>query len=264
MRIGSISIDPVLDGYSLEPIETVVVNADATRWDCAHQPLDGQGRLRLDFGGFLVRSGDRVALVDVGNGPSTAETRPSGGFVDNLRALGVEPGDVTDVLLSHLHRDHIGWASRDGQSVFPNATYRVHEADWELFVSGPNAIRGAQRLLLPVESQLDLFSDEGELLPGVIARPAPGHTPGSTVYLVADGDKRALLMGDAVHTIEELTDPEVESIYDLDRAAAQAVRERFAREAIDEGTLIGAGHFPGLAFGRLIEQDSLRKWAFVS
>lgn len=262
--VGTVRIDGVIDGYSRQPIETVLADADPAAWACEHQPLDAEGRVAFDLGGFLVRSGDRTVLVDVGNGPPREDGLDSGAFLQHLRSLGVEPEDVTDVLLTHLHRDHIGWASRDGEPVFSRATYRAHQADWEHFVSGPDAIRGAQRLLQPVESHLALFAEEREVVPGIVARPAPGHTPGTTIFVVGGPRERVLLMGDAVHTVAELTDVGWESLYDVDRSAARRVRERFAEEAIAHGDLIGAGHFPGLGLGRLVERSGLRRWEPVS
>ena len=85
------------------------------------------------MGGFLVRSGDRLALVDTGIGPHAAPDR-TGRFMKNLTALGVQPSDITDVVLTHLHFDHLGWATDGERRLFGNATYRCHEADWEFFM----------------------------------------------------------------------------------------------------------------------------------
>jgi len=95
---------------------------------------------------------------------------PGGGFLDSLRAHGVAPEDVTDVVFTHLHFDHVGWSSRKGRRVFPNATYRAHAADWAHFVTdgrrraAPDP--GAVRKLAPVEPQLELFDADGPLAPG--------------------------------------------------------------------------------------------------
>jgi glyoxylase-like metal-dependent hydrolase (beta-lactamase superfamily II) len=103
-----------------------------------------------------------------------------------------EPGNETDVVFTHLHFDHVEWATQQGDVVFPHATYRVHAADWQHFRADPNAAPGAVRKLSPLESRLETFDSDVELAPGLIARPAPGHTPGSTIFVIAYGGQRAL------------------------------------------------------------------------
>jgi len=215
------------------------------------------------FGGYLIRTAGRTVLVDAGIGTASTDHWSGGRLPDSLRQLGVEFGDVTDVVFTHLHFDHVGWATQQGKVMFANATYRVHADDWKHFVTSPSAVPGAVRKLSPLEPQLETFSSEDEIIPGVLARPAPGHTPGSTVFLVADGRERALLMGDVVHAVAELTDPEWHGLYDLDPKAARLVRDRLVNEAAGAGDLIAAAHFPGLGFGRLVISAGRRSFTFV-
>ena len=92
----------------------------------------------MAFGGFLVRAGDRVGLIDAGIGPESPTPFMSGGqLLNSLAEHHVSPGEITDMIFTHLHFDHIGWASRAGEAVFPNATYRCDERDWEYFVEPP-------------------------------------------------------------------------------------------------------------------------------
>ncbi|GAA4684893.1 hypothetical protein GCM10023215_19820 [Pseudonocardia yuanmonensis] len=111
--------------------------------------------------------------------------------------------------------------------------------------------------LAPVETQLETFDEEVELFPGLRARPAPGHTPGSTVFVLSDAGERALLLGDVVHTVNELTDPEWEGMFDVDREAANAIRARIADELAATGDPFAPAHLPGLSFGRLVTADGL-------
>ena len=99
--------------------------------------LDENGMLELAIGGFLIRSAERVAIVDAGVGQSPLPLLICGAFLESLASHGVTPDEVTDVIFTHLHFDHIGWASRDGVPVFPNATYRCDARDWEYFVDPP-------------------------------------------------------------------------------------------------------------------------------
>lgn len=263
MKVGALEVTPVLDGSGREDLGDVVAREDGADWDCPAQPLGDDGRLTLDFGGFLLRTAGRTVLIDAGIGTINNERWSGGGLPGNLRRLGIEFGDVTDVVFTHLHFDHVGWATQTGQAMFPNATYRVHAADWEQFVTGPNAVPGAVRKLAPIEPQLETFDAETELAPGLIARPAPGHTPGTTIFVIADRGERALLLGDVAHAVAELTDPEWHGLYDLDPAAARIVRDQIASEAAENGDAIAAAHFPGLRFGRLVTAAGRREYRYI-
>lgn len=254
MQLGDIRIDAVLDGKSTFPVTELLVRPgyDGDPWVGHEGMLTAEGLLELPVGSFLVRTGERVVLVDAGLGTLNAGPHRGGRLLDNLSAIGVRPQDVTDVVLSHLHFDHVGWTTSKGRIVFPNATYRCHEADWAHFVTAPDAEPGAVRKLSPLEGQLELFTDGARLAPGVDARSAPGHTPGSTIVVLSSGVQRTMLLGDAVHCPFELTENDWEAVFDVDRELARRTREALARELEGSDVLLGAPHFPGLAFGRLL------------
>jgi glyoxylase-like metal-dependent hydrolase (beta-lactamase superfamily II) len=264
VKVGALEIVPVLDGTARLPRDMAVRHVRGSAWDCPHQPLDEQGRIAMDIGSFLLRTGGRTILVDLGAGNGFIhEAFDTGGLVANLARLGVAPEDVTDVVFTHMHVDHVGWSTTRGETTFPRATYRVHAADWAYFMTGPAAEPTMLEALSPIEAQLETFDEEVDLAPGLRARPAPGHTPGSTVFVVSHGGERALLLGDVVHTVNELTDPEWEGMFDVDRTAANALRARLADELAETGDLFAPAHLPGLSFGRLVTADGLRefRWA---
>ena len=205
MKVGRLAVVPLMDGTARVPIEEAVEHPEGKRWDCAQHPFDKTGRIRMDIGSFMVKIGDRTILVDLGGGVFSEGGTTTGQLLEDLRATGTTIDDVTDVFFTHLHWDHVGWSTVDGAVTFPNATYRVHVDDWTHFMTGPSAVGTIRDLLLPIESRLEPFDSEFELLPGFAARPAPGHTPGSTIYIVSDGGERALLLGDTVHTVGQLT-----------------------------------------------------------
>ena len=256
MKVGEIEVLPVFDGFGYEVARDVLLKPTETDPWARHQDrLDAQGRLEFTLGGFLVRAGDRTILVDAGAGTIDTGQYKGGQFLASLENHGVAPGDVTDVIFTHLHFDHVGWATTKGEVVFRNATYRVHEADWAYFVESPGAAPGAVRKLSPVKSQLETFSTECVLAPGLEARPAPGHTPGSTIYILSSGTERALLLGDVAHCTVELTEPDWEFVFDVDRAAAKAVRQQITEELLNSQDPAAAAHFPGAQFGRLIQAN---------
>ncbi|MDT7601026.1 MAG: hypothetical protein QOK26_3103, partial [Pseudonocardiales bacterium] len=164
---------------------------------------------------------------------------------------------------THLHFDHVGWSTRKGAVVFPNATYRAHAADCAHFVTASDAEAGAVRKLGPLEPQLSLFDADGPLAPGVDARHTPGHTPGSTVYVVSSGGERALLLGDVVHSVVELAEPDWEAVFDVDPAAARAARNALADEVADTPDLVIGAHFPELRFGRVLRAGGDRRFQAI-
>ncbi len=264
MKVGRFDIVPVVDGTAHVPIEAAVSHPEGKKWDCAEHPTDASGLIRLDIGGFLVRMGDRTVMIDVGGGVFSDEHHTTGALVDNLRTAGVETSDVTDVFFTHLHWDHVGWSVQDGNVTFPNATIRAHADDWAHFMTGPTAIPKVRDILAPIESRFEPFDTEVEIIPGLIARPAPGHTPGTTIYVIYDGDERALMLGDVLHTVGELTEPEWQGMWDLDPVAAGVIRNQVAEELVRTGDAFAPAHFPELAFGRLATSDGVRKFAWAS
>ncbi|MDN5914693.1 MAG: MBL fold metallo-hydrolase [Pseudonocardia sp.] len=253
MKIGRIEILPVLDGTGREPAGEVLTRPGVPdAWACHGDQLDDHGILHLDLGGFLVRTGDRTVLVDAGVGTIDNGTYAGGRFLESLRGHGVGPEDVTDVVFTHLHFDHVGWATKKGVVVFPHATYRAHSADWAHFVDSPDAEPGAVRKLAPLTERLETFDADTVLAPGLSTRHTPGHTPGSTVFVVAEGDERALLLGDVVHSVVELHERDWEAVFDVDPVAASAVRNAIADEVADSTDLVVGAHFPGLRFGRIV------------
>ncbi|MET8545918.1 MBL fold metallo-hydrolase [Kitasatospora sp. NPDC004799] len=264
MEIGDIEVLAVVDGVGVEVAAEILSRPGvADPWACHGHHREADGSLHLPLGGFLVRRGERVVLVDAGVGPFDDGRYRGGALLDSLAGFGVAPGDVTDVLFTHLHFDHVGWASVEGRAVFPRATYRAHRADWEHFVTGPGATPEAVAKLAPVEGQLELFDGDFTPVPGVDALHLPGHTPGTTVYVVSSGGRRALLLGDVVHSVVQFSERDWQVVWDVDPVAASAVRNRIADEAADTDDLLVAAHFPGMRFGRVLVGDGPRRFVAI-
>jgi len=263
VQVGNLSVEPIIDGVAR------LAATDAYRtggggkgsgeqdWAPHRDLLDADGMLELALGGFLVRSGERVVVVDTGVGALERGAFSGGRFLASLAAHGVGPETVTDVVLTHLHFDHVGWTTRHGEIVFPNATYRCDISDWEHFV-GPDP--GATRKLRPIEHRLEPWRGSGPLLPGIDALAAPGHTPGSTIVVLSSGTSRAMLLGDVVHCPVELLDDEWAGIADVDPALALRTRQALVAELEGSETPVAAAHFPGLRFGRLLGASGRRSW----
>jgi len=270
MEIGALQVLPVHDGTSRVPVATVY-RGEESRWEPHRQFLSEDGQLPLEFGGFLVRSGDRTVLVDTGLG-RLGQAFGCGRLFESLGRLAVPPADITDVVLTHLHFDHVGWATDEGVTTFPNATYRCAAADWRYFVeeATPEGRMAASvgapspaEKLAPARDRLEVWDGDGPLLPGIDVRAAPGHTPGSTVIVLSSGSARALLLGDVVHCPVELLEDEWSVLVDVDRRLAQCTREALAREIEGSDIPVAAAHFQGMKFGRLLPAEGRRRWVLV-
>jgi glyoxylase-like metal-dependent hydrolase (beta-lactamase superfamily II) len=263
MQVGDLVVEAVHDG-TMRAQPTAFRGTTEEMWAPHRQFLDADGMLAFALGGFLVRApGGRLILIDAGIGERSGQMMSGNGsfeggaLLNSLAALGVQAGDITDVVFTHLHFDHVGWASRDGALVFPNATYRCDARDWEHFLDNERV----KPILAPVTERLETWSASGPIAPGVDAMTAPGHTPGSTIVVLSSGSARALLLGDVVHCPIELIDDEWVGLGDVDPELAKRTKNALAREIEGTETPVVAAHFPGMVFGRLLRANGRRQWA---
>ena len=257
-RVGDITVTALNDGHqdvSMATVLGIAAEEAAAMLRAAFRPVPR----RTAVNAFLIRSGDRVALVDAGCG----KAKPTVGFVaSNLAQAGIAPGEVDTLLMTHLHPDHWGGLTdADGKACFPGAELKLHadEHGYWFDDAAMNRIEDPARRklffldardrLAPYRDRTTLFS-AGEVFPGVTAVPLPGHTPGHTGFLVASGGESLLIWGDIVHVPElQVPRPEVVMAVDVDPAQAEATRRSlFDRVATDRLAVAGMHlHFPAFA-----------------
>jgi glyoxylase-like metal-dependent hydrolase (beta-lactamase superfamily II) len=248
--VGEVSVLALDDGEFRMPVDFLT---DPT----AHRELAGpDGVARLPVGCFLV-PGDEPVLVDLGYGPRTDPLLTGGALPARLAAVGLRPEDVPTIALSHPHPDHVGWlATPEGELVFPRARVVMAAADWEHFVRARTGSLAehlhAALLDLYDRGRLTLLAGEEPVTSSVTALPAPGHTPGHTVFVVHDRGERALLLGDAVHCPQQLTHADWGALGDVDRALARRTREWLQRDLEQHGGVAVGSHFPELTALRLL------------
>jgi glyoxylase-like metal-dependent hydrolase (beta-lactamase superfamily II) len=267
--IGSIDVHQVIDATAtIDPLGLWAPAAGAggaakggraEDW-AEHAALLGpDGRLEMPVGSFLVRSGERVLLIDAGYGPQPPAALAGGRLLASLSELGVAPQDITDVVFSHLHPDHVGWASTGGTATFPCAAYHCHRDDWAHFVTRM-AVPSVADTLAPVAERVVMWEGAHAVAPGVDRVAAPGHTPGNAYVVISSGEERAFLLGDVVHCPVELIDDDWAGLGDVDPALARQVRNALARELEGSGSMVAGAHFPGMSFGRLLSGRGSRSW----
>jgi glyoxylase-like metal-dependent hydrolase (beta-lactamase superfamily II) len=220
-----------------------------------------------DFNPALVRTPDRIVLVDAGLGPSAGDAgRARGGLLASLANQGVRPEEVDLVVLTHLHLDHVGWlVTADGTPTFRRARHVVSQTEWE-FVQRPD-IRAADGMSLadavaPLAERgvLDLLPGEAALTDELLAIPTPGHTPGHLSLLVDSDGQRGLLLGDVAHHPAQVSEPDWNTVWDTDPVTAAATRARVLEWAERERMIVVSYHFPAPGFGRVVEQGGRPVW----
>ncbi|HWQ86190.1 MBL fold metallo-hydrolase [Brevundimonas sp.] len=207
---------------------------------------------------LLVRDGDRVVLIDTGAGGRMGTQNK---LVASLRAAGVDPAQVTDVLISHAHGDHVGGlVGADGSLTFPRAVVRISEPEWEYMKAGA-ARAGEAALLTAVTPRVQPFAPGAQVTPAIKAVALEGHTPGHTGYEIASGTDRLLYIGDALHSsVISVQRPDWINAWDTDSAAGVATRQSLLERGAAPGARIYGVHFPFPGVGRFQRRDDGFVW----
>lgn len=275
LRIGAMEVLVVSDGVLPLPTEMLGHNADpAVRgaWlDGMFLPPDA---FDWPLNVVLVRSGEQTILVDAGLGLDPNLKLPRAGqLVMRLEAAGIDLASVTDVVLTHMHMDHIGGLLVDGvkERLRPDLRIHVSAAEvrfWEdpdfthasMPTGFPDALRGAaKRFRAEYGSQLRLFDEKHEVAPGVVVTRTGGHTPGHSVVRLDSGGDRLTFAGDAVFPVG-FEHPDWHNGFEHDPDEAARVRIRLMRELAETGELLVATHLPFPSVGRVAVANDVFRW----
>ena len=272
VTIGSVEITSLSDGSLEFDLCNFYPSIPAEDWRPYEDGLTPERRLNFNVGSFLVRSDGRTILVDTGLGPEPTFGRETarGELLDDLQAKGIRPEDIDMVVMTHLHRDHVGWnlMSQEGedkyQPTFPRARYWMSVADWEFFRRPENLelFPTTPGCVLPLEGLglLELMEGEHSLTSELTTLPAPGHTPGHMCVVISSQGQKGLILGDVAHHTAQLQETDWPSRADVDPEQAQATRRHLFDMLEREGTLIISTHFPAPGFGKVVRRDGRRYW----
>jgi len=270
-KVGSYECTSLNDGANTFPMpDTFVRNVSKDQAlaaaEAAYMP---KGMVTVPFNPQVVNTGSKVALFDTGLGPGGTNPRV-GHLVANMQAAGIDPKAVDIVVLSHLHPDHAnGIKAADGSLVFPNAEIKVPAQDWAFWMSEENAgkanndmmkgyFANAKRVLGGMDNKVTKYEWGQEVLPGVTAIDASGHTPGHTAFAVASGNSKVFIQSDVTNIPELfLRNPDWHVAFDIDAPKAVETRKKFYDMVSAEKALVVGFHFPFPSMG-YVEKDGPR------
>lgn len=260
-KVGAYELTAVHDGVWLREIDYNFVrnigwNAVAFAMRDAHMAPQ---ILPTPFTPVVVNTGSKLVLIDTGTGGQFPA--PSGSFMANLAAAGIDPKAIDLILISHFHPDHInGIRDKDGGMVFPNAEIHVPAAEWAYWMDDANMMKqreaarpawlNVRRIFRNIAAKVQRFDTAKEFVPGITALHTPGHTPGHASFVVASGSHSALVLGDVTNNpYLFLRNPHWQGTFDVDGPLAVDTRRKvFDRVAADR-LLVQGYHFPFPASG---------------
>jgi glyoxylase-like metal-dependent hydrolase (beta-lactamase superfamily II) len=247
---GTIACHVLVDGgRSVSPRFVFRGYDDAVQGPFVRPYLDADGKLAGRFAALLIEAPDGLVLVDAGLGGFAGDL-DGGNVPQELEILGVRPWDVRTVIITHGHADHVGGLLGPRKDpAFPDARHVIHRVEADFWASedaaalpddaGAPALAALQALL--EADLLDLIASDVELVKGVRAIEAPGHTPGHLAVVIGDA---LLWAGDAVISPLNAPHPEWVSAADMDAQANEATRRALFARAADDRLMFAASHLP--------------------
>jgi len=214
----------------------------------------GDTKIHLSIQPLLIRGDDKVVLIDTGagGGMGTSNKLPA-----SLTTAGVQPAQVTDILISHGHGDHVGGLVNNGALAFPNATIRMSAAEW-------TALQADAELaaIVPVITpKVETFEPGAQVTPSITAVSLQGHTPGHTGYEIVSGQDRLLYFGDALHSsIISVERPDFANAWDFNSDAAVATRLALLGRGATQSLRTYGVHFPFPGLGTFRRQADGFVW----
>jgi glyoxylase-like metal-dependent hydrolase (beta-lactamase superfamily II) len=288
IRVGDVEIVSLTDGGNEAVLADFFPGHGPEDWTAFPDYVDEHGKYRtpVNLGAYLVISNGYKVLVDTGVGPIPFAPYPdlTGDLVPTMRQqCGYGPEDVDMVFATHMHFDHIGWhvTNVDGrpEATFENAKYVVPRGDWNAIfdpeiakTAGPHSHDYSQDaadifdLSRPVAEDLlravDVMPVNGDhsLTDEIVTVDTPGHTPGHQSLLIASGNERVFLMGDAIHLPVQVEVPERQVGADVHPQLAVKTRTETLDWLEREGLMTVVGHFPAPGFGHIVRGEGKRYW----
>jgi len=243
VMLGDFEVSTLLAGARVfeEPQGTFGMNVDAEEFAAASAanfiPTD---KAQAYFTPTVVRAGNDIVLFDTGFGPDS--------ILPPLAAAGISAEDVTVVVITHMHGDHIGGLSSEAGITFPNARYVTGQVEFDTWQGMDNDNFKAK--VAPLAEKMTFIGDGEDVVSGITSMAAFGHSPGHMTYLLDSGNKQLLIAADfANHYVWSLAYPDWEVRFDMDKTAATASRKKILAMLETERLPFIGYHMPFPGYG---------------
>ncbi len=270
VSMGRFRVTLLPDGGGIASPVATFPPSDEQAWQIYSDLLTSDGRLITTIGAFLIETGDRRILVDTGIGPVNLDfpgfgVYRGGQLLESLAQAGLARDQITDVVYSHLHVDHVGWTSIevDGrrQLTFPNARHLVTEAEWRFWHGGANpAGPDPETVQKPLAPVIEFIAGGQEIAPGLTVIATPGHTPGHISLALDGGVQRLIIIADLMYSVVQFVQPTWSAAFDANPEQANATRLAMFHELAQPNTLTAAGHFADVVFGAVTVEQGGYRW----
>lgn len=271
-KVGDFKIATISDGLlKLPPLPTYAPLADPDEVEQAMvERFWSPDNLSLYFNALYVDTGTHHVLIDTGAGTELGTGLAK--LTQNLAAIGIQPQDIDIVIITHAHPDHIGGiVAPNGQLTFANARYYISAAEWQfwmaptidlsaLMIPDPfkqGIIAAARKHLGAIASQVNPFQPNQEIVPGIVAIAAPGHTPGQSALRITSGNSQLVVAADVFfNEAFDLEHPDWQTGFDLNPQQAAETRYSLLHQIANERTMVIAYHMPFPALGHVRLQNT--------
>lgn len=258
--LGTFKCTVVSDGSSPVNFTKGLSFANATLEEVATALAGYIGPQELSFNSLVIDTGRERLLIDTGSGPGEKESE----LFDNLAAAGIAPASIDIVVITHAHGDHAGGVTdNDGNILFPNARFVLSRAEWQWWsVPDTGGASGdlVRHCLRAIDDRVRLVEPDEEITPGVAVVDVRGHTAGQIGLLITSENERLLHAADAVHHPIQFVHPHWYFPFDQNAAEAVATRRRLFSQAVGEGLLFQAYHFPFPGLGHVHADGTVWRW----
>ncbi len=267
IHIGRFTVTALTDGYADMPYSYFPGRAAAEVEQAAVAQFTARpSGVRFLFNQYLVEDGERRILIDAGPAGSIGQT---GALPRALDAIGVPLDRIDAVIVTHMHQDHMGGLIAGGRNNYPNADLYIDRRDVKHWTDpakrsgAPDYLQTSFRMAEEVVRlcpKLQAVDGERELVRGLSIVDLTGHTPGHIGVRIEDGGQSLIMVSDMIFPVVHPGATDVGFLFEQDRAAAQAMRDRFFPRAASEGALIAATHMPFPGLGRIVADRGQMRW----
>jgi glyoxylase-like metal-dependent hydrolase (beta-lactamase superfamily II) len=274
MKVGDFEVTALSDGTADLPMDKLLTNTTPDKVNKALAENFMKAPVETSVNAFVVNTGTKLVMIDSGSGSLFGPTL--GKVVISLKAAGYKPEQIDEIYITHMHADHVGGVATNGKAVFPNATIRAGKAEGEFWLTQANMdkapdqmkdfFKGAMASMKPYAKKYKpIEGDDVELVPGVHALAAPGHTPGHTIYAIESKGEKMVFCGDLMHVAAvQFADPSVTIQFDADPKSAAPQRQKLYADATAKGYYVAFTHvsFPGI--GHVRKEGTGYEWIPVN